>query len=99
MKLSEQLKPNTQTTYSLSDGRGLELRLTPMEHAPGHSFTDMMASSTDIQLAIPSLKLKDARLIADKLRHQVALGTNPQTQKKKHEIQTLSLLLGAMSNS
>ena len=87
MKLSEQqikatITPDKRT--SLSDGRGLELRLTP----DGTRTWSLLYRHDGIKHRYtigqyPSLKLKDARLIADKLRHQVALGTNPQTQKKE----------------
>ena len=87
MKLSEQQIKATTTPdkrISLSDGRGLELRLTP----DGTRTWSLLYRHEGVKHRYtigqyPSIKLKDARLIADKLRHQVALGTNPQTKKKE----------------
>ena len=87
MKLSEQQIKAIATPdkrISLSDGRGLELRLTP----DGTRTWSLLYRHEGVKHRYtigqyPSIKLKDARVIADKLRHQVALGTNPQTQKKE----------------
>ena len=67
---------------SLSDGRGLELLVTP-ELNSTWSFTYRFdGRKTRYTIGpYPSVKLKDARVIADKLRNQIANGVNPQQKK------------------
>ena len=67
---------------SLSDGRGLELRVTP-ELNSTWSFTYRFdGKKTRYTIGpYPSVKLKHARVIADKLRNQIANGVNPQQRK------------------
>ena len=69
---------------SLSDGRGLELRVTP-ELNSTWSFTYRFdGKKTRYTIGpYPSVKLKHARVIADKLRNQLAHGQNPQELKRR----------------
>ena len=67
---------------SLSDGRGLELRVTP-ELKSTWSFTYRFdGRKTRYTIGpYPAVKLKDARGIADMLRNQIAKGLDPQQRK------------------
>ena len=75
MRLSEkQIKatpaPIRRTT--LSDGRGLELRMTP---SGKRTWSHLYFNGKKQRFTIgdyPAVKLKEARLLADKLRNQVA---------------------------
>ena len=86
MRLSEsQIKaiPAPEKRISLSDGRGLELRMTP----DGSCSWSLLYryNGTKHRYTIgpyPEVRLKDARLLADKLRYQVAKGQNPQKIKR-----------------
>ena len=67
---------------SLSDGRGLELRITPKLNSKWSFTYRFDGKKTRYTIGpYPSVKLKDARVIADKLRNQIANGVNPQQRK------------------
>ena len=60
---------------SLSDGRGLELRVTPELNSTWSLTYRFDGRKTRYTIGpYPSVKLKDARVIADKLRNQIANG-------------------------
>ncbi len=85
LKLTERciqsIKPPKKRT-SLSDGRGLELRVTPDLKLTWSLIFRFNGKKTRYTIgAYPSVKLKDARVLADKLRSQIAHGINPQQQK------------------
>ena len=85
LRLSErQIKaikaPSKRT--SLFDGRGLELRIS----SDGNGSWSLLYRFDNQRLRYtiglyPAIKLKEARLLADKLRNQIAHGKNPQELK------------------
>ena len=87
MRLSEQqikaTPPPTRRT-TLSDGRGLELRMTPSGKRTWSLLYPFNGKKQRFTIGdYPAVKLKEARLLADKLRNQVAHGQNPQELKRK----------------
>ena len=67
---------------SLSDGRGLELRVTPELKSTWSFAYRFEGRKTRYTIGpYPAVKLKDARGIADELRNQIAKGLNPQQKK------------------
>lgn len=98
MKLSEsQIKatPTPLKRISLSDGRGLELRMTT---DGSHTWSLLYRYNGKKQRftigPYPSVKLKDARKLADKLRCQVANGQNPQELKRIKHRTNINTVLG-----
>ena len=90
MRLSEhQIKatPTPIRRTTLSDGRGLELRMTPSGKRTWSLLYPFNGKKQRFTIGpYPSVKLKEARLLADKLRCQVANGQNPQELERiKHK--------------
>ena len=87
MRLSEhQIKatPTPIRRTTLSDGRGLELRMTPSGKRTWSLLYPFNGKKQRFTIGdYPAVKLKEARLLADKLRNQVAHGQNPQEVKRK----------------
>ena len=87
MRLSEQQIKATPTPIrrtTLSDGRGLELRMTPSGKRTWSLLYPFNGKKQRFTIGdYPTVKLKEARLIADKLRNQVAHGQNPQELKRR----------------
>ena len=87
MRLSEQQIKATPTPIrrtTLSDGRGLELRMTPSGKRTWSLLHPFNGKKQRFTIGdYPAVKLKEARLIADKLRNQVAHGQNPQELKRR----------------
>ncbi|MDA8882063.1 Arm DNA-binding domain-containing protein [Alphaproteobacteria bacterium] len=86
MRLSEhQIKttPAPLKRTSLSDGRGLELRMTPSGKRTWSLLYPYDGKKQRYTIGdYPAVRLKEARLLADKLRNQVAHGKNPQDLKR-----------------
>ncbi|MDA9765479.1 Arm DNA-binding domain-containing protein, partial [Alphaproteobacteria bacterium] len=86
MRLSEhQIKttPAPSKRTSLSDGRGLELRMTPSGKRTWSLLYPYDGKKQRYTIGdYPAVRLKEARLLADKLRNQVAHGKNPQDVKR-----------------
>ena len=87
MRLSEyeiKATPTPIKRSTLSDGRGLELRMTPSGKRTWSLLYPFNGKKQRFTIGdYPAVKLKEARLIADKLRNQVAHGQNPQELKRK----------------
>ena len=87
MRLSEyeiKATPTPIKRSTLSDGRGLELRMTPNGKRTWSLLYPFDGKKQRFTIGdYPAVKLKEARLIADKLRNQVAHGQNPQELKRK----------------
>ena len=87
MRLSEQqikATPPPIRRTTLSDGRGLELRMTPSGKRTWSLLYPFNGKKQRFTIGdYPAVKLKEARLLADKLRNQVAHGQNPQELKRK----------------
>ena len=87
MRLSEhQIKatPTPIRRTALTDGRGLELRMTPSGKRTWSLLYPFNGKKQRFTIGdYPAVKLKEARLLADKLRNQVAHGQNPQELKRE----------------
>ena len=95
MRLSEQQIKATPTPIrrtTLSDGRGLELRMTPSGKRTWSLLYPFNGKKQRFTIGdYPAVKLKEARLIADKLRNQVAHGQNPQELRLPRLLRALLL--------
>ena len=68
--------------FSLSDGRGLELRVTPSGKRTWAYLFRLSGRKWRYTIGeFPSVSLKEARRICDRLRAEIALGKNPQQQR------------------
>ena len=95
MKLTEKLIQHTKAPpigrTTLTDGRGLQLRITAKNKRSWslqYRFNGRVLKTT---LGVwPSVSLANARKLADRSRLQVASGIDPQTAKRKAKSDRLS---------